>query len=545
MEIKYLIQVLLGNWRFVVGVTLVATLCGLLTTYVLPEKFQASTRILIRPEREANFEVSGKGMMDYPVSYNTTVENISRTYAEIMVSDAVVTKVVEKLRLHEPRPRPDESWIVRTGKEARDWVRDRVFDLWDIVKYGRLEKKEPFWKAVDDIKAGMSAVPLTDTYIFTLTATAPLPQVATAIANTTAEVFVDYSRTARRAEDGTAAGLVSETLSVVRADILETQSQRDAFRRRTNATSLKEELSAKLETRSRFEERLAEVEKDHRAVSAELIEIEARLAERSSEIHTGTTLERNPVLESLEGKLAVNEVELAGLRETHTDNHPRVRTLQAEIEQSKARIAELQAQVRATDTTALSEVYQSLDEKHLSAGARKASLEAQAAALRDVVASYGREIRGLAGNQAELDRIELQLSTLEDNYSLVSREYQEARLAAFQQISEIRVLHPATPPVYPVGPIKIYYAGAAFFMGLLTAVLLLLVREYMDRRIRTIEDLTEVIDLPVLARLPHAALSAGTAGLLMDSGTTRGDAYLARARWSESKESQNLPESDD
>jgi hypothetical protein len=139
----------------------------------------------------------------------------------------------------------------------------------------------------------------------------------------------------------------------------------------------------------------------------------------------------------------------------------------------------------------------------------------------------------------------LQLSTQQDNYSLVSREYQEARLAAFQQISEIRVLHPATPPVYPVGPIKIYYAGAAFFMGLLTAVLLLLVREYMDRRIRTIEDLAEVIDVPVLARLPHVALSAGTAGLLMDSGTTRGDAYLAKARWSESKESQNLPDSDD
>ena len=544
VEIKYLIRVLLGNWRFVVGVTLVATLCGLLATYLLPEKFQASTRILIRPKREANFAVSGKGMMDYPVPVSTTVENISKTFAEIMVSDGVLTKVVEKLRLHEPGPRPHESWFVRNWKGAKDWVRDGIFDLWDIAKYGVLEKKEPFWKAVDDIRAGMSAAPLTDTYIFTLTATAPQPQVATAIANTTAEMFVEYVRSARRSEDGTAAGLVSETLSVLRADILETQSQLAAFRHRTKATSLKDELKAKLDTRSRFEERLAEVEKDYRAKSAELIAIEARLAERTSEIHSGSTLERNPALESLEGKLAVNQVELAGLKETHTDSHPRVRSLQAEIEQSKARIAELQAQVRATDTTSLNQVYQTLDEKHLTAGAEKASLEAQGLALRDVIGRYDREIPELADNQAELDRLELQLSTLEDNYSQASREYQEARLATFQQISEIRVLHPATPPVYPVGPIKIYYAGAAFSMGLLTAVLLLLVREYMDRRIRTVEDLMDVIDLPVLGTVPHAVLSAGT-GLLLDSGTARGDVYLARARWSESNESQNLPDSDE
>lgn len=520
MELRYLMQLARAHGRFLVVLTLAAGLVGLLLTYVIPEEYEASTKILIRPQKEVAFESASKAMMDYPVSFNIPVESISQTYAEIMVSEAVATKVVETLHLDTWQPEPDPRWYVRALEWTRDWAMAAAKYTWELARYGRVEQKDPYWAAVEKVQDCLSAEPVEKTYLFELTAAPSNPHLAALIANTAASVFVDYSRKARQGEEGTAAEFVSESLERVRGELAAARARLDDFRKVANAASLDEELSLKLEKMLKFEADLAEARKDLQETDAEIAGLRGRIEEQSAEVHSSTTMEKNPVLQELQRELARDQVELATLESTYTDAHPRVRSLKEKISETRARIDAEASQVRASDTVVINPIHQDLSRRLLERAAQRDSIAARIRALEPTLGGYQGEIDRLAGHKSELARLTLDVRVLEDSYKLVSREYEENRLAAAQAISEIRVLHPAVAPVYPAGPIKVYYAGAGLGTGLLLGIAFLLIGEYVDRRIRTREDLEELLDVPVLATVPRASLPQRFAAILGERGAS-------------------------
>jgi hypothetical protein len=87
-------------------------------------------------------------------------------------------------------------------------------------------------------------------------------------------------------------------------------------------------------------------------------------------------------------------------------------------------------------------------------------------------------------------------------------------LAAAEEISEIRILHRALPPVYPDGPIKIYYAGGGLGIAFLLALGLALLVDYAEPLIRTEEETERTTGAPVLAMVPHGEVPADARALL-------------------------------
>jgi uncharacterized protein involved in exopolysaccharide biosynthesis len=515
MDFRYLLQILRAHWLFITILSLVAGLGGLAATYIIPEKYSASTKILIRPQKEVEASPgSTKQMMDYPVSFNIPVESISQTYAEIMVSEAVATKVVEILHLDVRTPKVDPRWYVQIFREIRNWVKVAVKNTWDFVRFGRIERKTPYWQAVEDVLEALKAEPVKDTYLFTLTASANEPDVAKHIANTAAQVFMEYTRDSRLREGGTSTEFIGKNLETVQGELKKARSGIDRFRKQSNAASLDEELTLKLNAISQFEADIETGRKQLREIEAELAVLRAQEAGQRKEIHSSTTLAKNPVLQQLETELASFEVELAGLNQTLNPAHPKVQSMEAKIAEAKNRIQAETAQVREKDTSVANPLQQELEKRLLDRTALRDSLLARLDSLGTTVQRYQSDIGRLTSHKSELARLTLDMSALEDTYKLVSKEYAESRLAAARDISEIRVIHPATQPLYPVRPIKIYYAGGGLAMGFLIALGLVLFIDYLDRHLRTREDIEGTFGIPVLATLPHARLSAGRAELI-------------------------------
>jgi uncharacterized protein involved in exopolysaccharide biosynthesis len=213
------------------------------------------------------------------------------------------------------------------------------------------------------------------------------------------------------------------------------------------------------------------------------------------------------VVEELERNIAGYEVDLAGLRKTHKETHPEIQALHAKIERARTRIEGAEQQVHASDTSILNPIYQEVERERLSHRAQRDALRARLTALEHSVERYQGEVARLVSHKSELARLSLEVDILEDSYKLVSRDYQEAKLAAAQAITEIRVLHHAVPPLYPSSPIKGYYGGGGLALGCLLAVGWLLLRDYADDRVRSREEVEELLGIPVLATLPHAEVS--------------------------------------
>ncbi|PYR70444.1 MAG: hypothetical protein DMF88_02830 [Acidobacteria bacterium] len=519
MEIRYLLQVLRAYFGFILSVTLLAGIGGLLTTYILSENYEAAIDILIRPQEQSNFTPTSKELLDFPASYNNPPETISETYAGIMTSPAVATRVVDILHLDTLKTPPDPRWWIRAYHDARDRIKLAVKYTWDFVRFGRVELEDAHTAAVRQVLGALKATPVESTYLFKLTARYKDPNIAALIADSAGKVFIDYTGEAQRNEQGTSAGFLRERLGILDGEISQARRRLQNFETTSKATSLDQQIELMLKASADFRVSYEEANKDFREAGRELASLEASIAGVSEDVHAGTIMTANPVRDALQTELAKDEVQMASLLETHAPAHPDVKALAARIAEAKRRIAEEPEQVRSQDSSSKNPVYQNLYGKLLDRKATRDALEARRQSLDETLRRYQREVAVFTDKQAERARLDLDVQVREDEYKLLNREYAQARLAAAREISEIRALNDAIPPVYPIGPIKLYYTVGGLATGFLLALCLVLMWDYVDPRIRSREDAEQVAGMPVLVTLPTSAVAVST-GAIVGNGTT-------------------------
>lgn len=176
---------------------------------------------------------------------------------------------------------------------------------------------------------------------------------------------------------------------------------------------------------------------------------------------------------SLEGQLAETDAQIRQAQETLGPNHPQLQAL-------RSRRASLQALAAQGMSTR-------------SAGAGTSRVAAAKAAV--------------IGNRDKLARLKI----LQSDVAVRQEQYNKAvaREADFRQQAAIvdagvTALGAAYVPQTPAYPNKPLIIGGSFGLGLAFGILIALLTELLDRRVRSPEDLTSALGLPVLAviRLP-------------------------------------------
>lgn len=530
MELRYLGRLIAAHFRFIAIASIVAALGALSATYLIPDKYKSSTTILIRPQRRVEFTPAQQSMLGFPPSVTGSPETISQTYATMMTSNAVATRVVRTLGLDAPPPEPARPWYARGYRWVRQTVRDTMHNAWDFARFGRVKTQEPFAAAVDRVQHQLDAVPVKGTYLFSLTATWDDPQLAARIANTAADVFTQYAEEARRAEGNASLPFFDAQLATLRGTLQAARDRLAAFRTQHDVSSLDQQISVNLKTLADLEASHEETVHQSAEAQAALNEVDQLLAKESPELHTSGTTVSNPVVETLTEQLLKDQVKLAALQETQTAAHPEVRALTASIEEARRRIAAESARIDASDTSEINPFYKTLKQQRLDRSVAARSLAARESALKTSIDRYRAQVASLSGLRGDLSRLELDADVLENEYRLLSSKSEEARLSAAQEIADLRALAPAVPPLYPSSPIRIVYAAGGFVLGLIGALFVLLVTDYASPRIRTVEEVARLLGVPTLAQVPGMDHSRAVTKLLGDSAAYQGTIARMAAR---------------
>lgn len=69
-------------------------------------------------------------------------------------------------------------------------------------------------------------------------------------------------------------------------------------------------------------------------------------------------------------------------------------------------------------------------------------------------------------------------------------------------VDAVNIVDPAVAPTSPSGPSRMLYIAVAAMGGLFLAVAIVVVSDMMNTRIRSAEDVEELIDVPVIGRIP-------------------------------------------
>ena len=126
----------------------------------------------------------------------------------------------------------------------------------------------------------------------------------------------------------------------------------------------------------------------------------------------------------------------------------------------------------------------------------------QAAAQKTKVLELNRQ-------RDDINVLKRDYETAQRNFEQVSLRSAQTRLESTSGQTNIAILNQASEPIEPSRPRILTNLLVAVFLGTLLGVGLALMRELANRRVRSAEDLIEILGLPLLAAIPHAGRLSG------------------------------------
>lgn len=297
MEQVDFLDVLRRRVWLIVALTIVTTAAGYSISYIsyfIPERYDASAMVMVRPHDPIKLDSSsvGKEISGFPVAQIPVVESASKTYIQIIQSPALVGEVVRDLRLDQKTKKKltdDTIWgrIYAYLRDVGDDLQDYLKDAIALVRYGRVIKDDAFTKAVKDVTKGLVLKSYEDTYIFEIKFGADDPKVAAAVANATARLFTQFLDDLRSSEAKDAAGRLNAELE---------ESRRRLVAARENLSEYKDSHQVFL-YESYYDSKLKMVS----SLTVELATLEENWAGRlQGSLQTGYEQKRASLIKSLE-----------------------------------------------------------------------------------------------------------------------------------------------------------------------------------------------------------------------------------------------------
>jgi capsular exopolysaccharide synthesis family protein len=502
MELRQLLKVIFRYKYIIIPMCLSAVITATLFTYVLSKRYRSSTIVLIRPQKSINFVPKREEILDFPVGYFTPIETASKTYSEIIKSPVIAEKVVNLLGLD--KIKEEEGTGVRYfWKKAKKKMKDLASKTWLLLKYGQIKEEDAFSYAVKEVQKSLSVKPTKDTYLFKIQAEAKSPVLASGIANAAANVFVDYSKEMHVLEMNKAKRLSAEKIKHSEQQLDEARNALVAFKKSQGIATLKKEMELKLELLSGLESSWESANSEIRGEIARKEKIKSNLVELERFSKSASKVTDNPLIRELHSQLAKKEIKLVGLLKRYTPEHREVKAIQAEIDEIKAKLKQESPTLNSEETLSVDPVYQELLADLAHVEAELESLKAKRNSLAMAIKKKKAQIEKMPKKEADLSNLELAMQLNEETHRLLSKEYEEYVIAATREAPDIRVIHNAVTPLYPVGPIKIYYAILAGILSLIIGLGIALIMENMNMTIRSIDEAERGLALPGLMTIPQ------------------------------------------
>ncbi len=225
-----------------------------------------------------------------------------------------------------------------------------------------------------------------------------------------------------------------------------------------------------------------------RVAAAQAARIEAEQRWRSIQNLPTSQLaevQSNPLLQGLVAERTAKQAELVSLRQRYLDGHPQVATLLAQIETLDRQIEQSGNDIKAAARTE----YTVARNQELALQAELASATGATMAEQDRQVEYG--------------VLEREAQALRDQLQTLLNRFNQVSSATNVQSGTVNLLDHAIVPASPYSPNLMRNLAVALALGLACAAALALLREILDNRIRSFEEVEDRIGLPFLGHTPY------------------------------------------
>ena len=364
--------------------------------------------------------------------------------------------------------------------------------------------------------------PVQGTDVLKVSMQSPDPAQAQLFINTLTEVFSEWNQLYKQEDRRSAREFIESQLVTVSGELQAAEDKLRAFREQEGSIAPSQETIAGINELASLEANLGQLRIQKTEITERLGQARRQLDGQEETMISSTTISENPFITQYRSRLADLEIDLSGASERYTANHPSIISLQAEIDDVKAKLTEQVERVIGTETRTINPVHRDLYASIIGHEVELMALDARDAALQSLIAEYEARLSHLPAKELELARLTRDARVLEELYIMLRTNNEETRIAEAMQTSDVQVIDEATVPVNPVKPrVKLNIAIGAV-LGMFLGVGLAFLLAFVDNTIKTKEDVERQLGLPVLGQIPDLEMVDGGHNRLSRSKKGRG-----------------------
>jgi chain length determinant protein EpsF len=450
-----LLQILRARYKLALLIFALTVGATLAISLMLPKQYSASAALVV--DVKSPDPVSGlmlQGMM---------APGYMSTQIDIINSDRVAKAVVKLLHM-------DESATIRQQWQADTNGKGQLDDWLAALLAQKLDVK-----------------PARDSNVITINYTGTDPDFAAAVANAFSQAYMDVNLDLRLAPARQYAAFFAEQAKAARDKLEVAQAVMSTYQQINGITTADERMDYETARLNETSSQLTTVQG---------ITTDSQSKRMNSRSDTIAEVMQSPLTNGIKADIVRLQSKLADSNITLGQNHPQ--TLRAESE-----LAALKEQLQ----TETQKITNSIETTYQVGKQRERQLQSTLAGQKSRVLQLNKQ-------RDELNVMRRDIESAQHTFELLSQRASQANIESRTNQTNISVLNPAVAPQDPSKPRVLLNVLVSVILGGLLGLTAALLIELTHRRVRSVEDLLEALDIPSLG-------SVSSATALFDRTTTR------------------------
>lgn len=440
------------SWTFliVVGTTIAISL-------ILPKSYTATTSLVV------NYK--GVDPLSGMVMQAQLMPGYMATQVDIITSHAVAVKVVQNLGLTNS-PVIKQQFEEETNGAIRieDWLADLLLRKLDVK-------------------------PSRESSILDISYTGSDPQFSAAIANAFAEAYQEVSLRLKVEPSQKAAGYLLTQAKSYREKLEQAQVKLSQYQQENGLTSIAENLDVENAKLNQLANQLI-------LVQAQALDSSSRQTNANAGGDASPDISASPVIQNLKFSIAQAESKLAEAENRLGKNHPQYKAAQAEVNKLKS---QLDVEVKRIGS---------------SVGGSARIYKQNEAMLKAALAAQKQKVLDLNRSRDQLIVLQRDVETAQTAYNNVTQRLNQTSIEGKANESDISILNTAIPPDKHSSPKLLLNTLLSVILGSMLGVAFALFSEMVNRKVRSVHDISDLVDLPVLAIIQSNTSKMKTSALL-------------------------------
>lgn len=433
IDLRKLFSLMIEKKKIVLAIVVICTIIATIVAFVLPKSYQSTTLVRVKSNNissMAGYAAMAAGLgIDAEGSSSASPEN----YIELMKSREVLEPIIEQVDM----PEEDKEKLTTENfiKKYLEITNTKKTDLINIKAYGKT------------------------------------PEEAQMISQSVADNFLALMTKLNKEDNSSVLKFLDERIKIAKEEMETAENKLAAYQQEHKIYAPDEQAKAIIANLNNYDTTIAQLQAQSEGDSAKLAGVTGQLEQQNASL-LEYNVSDNTNIGNIRESIVNKRVELVGLQQQFTDEHPDVIKAKEELNSLEKSLSDEIAKAVNSQSVTLSPVQSNLLKDKISTEVQISVNNASLEALKAKQAEAQENIATLSADSVEYMRLERNAKITGQVYTSLVQNYEQTRIQEAKDSMDIQIIDAADLPKedMPAKPNKKIIVVIGFVLGIMISL---------------------------------------------------------------------------